>query len=56
MPKERTVRLKPNDYKPSKVEMEEPIRLPMKPDGSPYTPEEAAGALMHPVRIIRDPD
>lgn len=57
MPKRepRTIRLKSPDYKPTKAELEEPITLPTKRDGARYTPEEVAGAILQPVRIVHEP-
>lgn len=52
----RTIRVKPYSYQPSKAELEEPITLPTKPDGTPYTLEEVVHAITRPVNIIEDPD
>lgn len=55
-PEPPTVRIKPSNYQPSKAELEERIRLPPKPDGTAWTPDEVAHALLQPVRVVEDPD
>ncbi len=55
-PKDRpTVRLKPHTYQPSKAEMQETIPQ-HKPDGTRWTPEEVAKALLWPVNVVKDPE
>lgn len=51
----RTVRVKPHGYQPRKAEMEETIEQ-HKPDGSRWTLEEAARALLRPVNVVEDPE
>ncbi len=54
MTKDRpTVRVRPHRYQPTKAEMEETIEQ-HKPDGSCWTPEEAARALLRPVNVVED--
>lgn len=50
------VRVKPNRYQPRKAEVEEVFTPPLKPDGTPFTIDEAARALLRPVKVIEDPD
>ncbi len=50
-----TVRVKPHSRQPTKAEMEETIEQ-HKPDGSRWTPEEAARALLRPVNVVEDPE
>ena len=49
----RTVRVKPHAYQPSKVELDDPIIL-RNPDGSIPTVDEAADAVLRPVKIVED--
>ncbi len=56
MTKRPTVRVKPNRYQPRKAEVEEVFTPPLKPDGTPYTIDEAARALLRPVKVVEDPD
>ena len=51
----RTVRVKPHSHQPAKAEMEDTIEQ-HKPDGSRWTPEEAARALLQPVNVVEDPE
>ena len=50
----REVRVKPHSYQPKKAEMEETIPQ-HKADGSRWTPEEVARALLRPVNVVDDP-
>ena len=50
-----TVWVKPHSYQPKKAEMEEAIPQ-HKPDGSRWTPEETARALLRPVNVVEDPE
>ncbi len=49
------VRVKPHRHQPTKAEMEETIEQ-HKADGSRWTPEEAARALLRPVNVVEDPE
>ncbi len=53
--KRPTVRVKSHNYQPKKAEMKETIPQ-HKPDGSRWTPEEAARALLRPVNVVEDPE
>ena len=48
------VRVRPNRYQPRKAEMEETITAPLKQDGSEFTIDEAARALLRPVNVVED--
>lgn len=50
------VRVKPKSYQPSKAEVEEVFAAPRKPDGSALTIDEAARALLRPLKVIEDPE
>ena len=50
------VRVKPNIYQPRKAEVEEVFTAPRKPDGSEFTIDEAARALLRPATVVEDPD
>ena len=54
MPKS-IIRVKPKTYNPTKAVLKEPIIL-RNPDGSRATSEQAARAIVRPVRIIEDPN
>lgn len=51
----RTVTVKPHSYQPNKAELEEPLDL-RKADGTKYTLDDAAKALMRPVNVVEDSD
>ena len=50
----REVQVKPQSYRPTKAEMEEPVVI-RKADGSAVSPEELARSL-GPVKLVEDPD
>lgn len=50
-----TVTVKPHSYQPSKDELEADMTL-RHADGSRWTPEEAARALLQPVNVVEDPE
>ena len=50
------VRVRPNRHQPRKAEVEEVFTAPRKPDGTEFTIDEAARALLRPVKVVEDPD
>ena len=48
------VRVKPKSYQPSKAEIEDVFAAPRRPDGSAFTIDEAARALLRPVKVVED--
>ena len=50
-----TVRVKPHSYQPSKADLEEEV-MPLNPDGSRATVEDALRAVLRPVHVVEDVD
>lgn len=48
------VRVKPNSYQPRKADLEEVFTAPRKRDGTAFTIDEAAAALLRPVTVVED--